>query len=392
LRPGGAATCRSTASRPMSAPGHVPRLGSRHEFRPAESSFSYRLGGLSVPGRGRKLVGGMLMSMALTAFLTGVTEPVEFTFMFLAPILYVIHGVLTGISMALMTFLGVRLGFTFSAGAFDYIISYRLGTNGWMLIPVGFVYFLIYYFLFSFAIRKFNLATPGRAEASLEPSAEAVPVTGGTADAGGAPAPLTGAVGFVRALGGNRNLKLVDACTTRLRLEVADDSLVNEPALRTLGARGIVRPSRNVLQVVIGAQAEIVADEIREAMASGEYDALGPAVQTPAVSGEVSISEPPLQASGEDTAVAQRLVDAFGGSSNVQAAEHVAVTRLRFVVRDTGRADEEALKCAGTAGVMKASENVWHVIAGQRAPAIASALDLILDAPCKKPDQFHRKK
>jgi PTS system N-acetylglucosamine-specific IIC component len=163
---------------------------------------------------------------------------VEFTFMFLAPILYVIHGILTGISMALMNFLGVRLGFTFSAGAFDYIISYRLGTNGWMLIPVGFAYFLIYYFLFSFAIRKFNLATPGRAE---EPSVEAVPVPGGTPDTGGAQAPLTGAVGFVRALGGNRNLKLVDACTTRLRLEVVDDSLVNEPALMTLGARGFVR-------------------------------------------------------------------------------------------------------------------------------------------------------
>ena len=340
----------------------------------------------------RKLVGGMLMSMALTAFLTGVTEPVEFTFMFLAPILYVIHGVLTGISMALMTFLGVRLGFTFSAGAFDYIISYRLGTNGWMLIPVGLVYFLIYYFLFSFAIRKFNLATPGRAEASLEP-AEAVSVPGGTPDTGGAPAALAGAVGFVRALGGNRNLKLVDACTTRLRLEVVDDSLVNEPALRTLGARGIVRPGRNALQVVIGPQAEIVAGEIREAMASGEYAALGPAVKSPAVGGEdASISARPDQASAEDTAVAQRLVNAFGGSSNVDAAEHVAVTRLRFVVRDTGRADEEALKSAGAAGVMKASENVWHVIVGQRAPAIASALDLILDAPCKKPDQFHLKK
>jgi PTS system N-acetylglucosamine-specific IIC component len=339
----------------------------------------------------RKLVGGLLMSMALTAFLTGVTEPVEFTFMFLAPILYVIHAILTGISMALMNFLGVRLGFTFSAGAFDYIISYRLGTNGWMLIPVGLVYFLIYYFIFSFAIRKFNLATPGRAEASLEPPAEAVP--GGTPATGGAPAPLTGAVGFLRALGGNRNLKLVDACTTRLRLEVVDDSLVNEPALRTLGARGFVRPSRNVLQVVIGPQAEIVAGEIRDAMASGEYAALGPAVESPAVSVEnASISARPDQASAEDTAVAQRLVHAFGGSSNVEAAEHVAVTRLRFVVRDTGRADEEALKCAGAAGVMKASENVWHVIAGQRAPAIASALDLILDAPSKKPDQFHLKK
>jgi PTS system N-acetylglucosamine-specific IIC component len=146
------------------------------------------------------------------------------------------------------------------------------------------------------------------------------------------------------------------------------------------------------LQVVIGAQAEIVAGEIREAMASGEYAALGPAVEAPAVSGEdASISARPDQASAEDNAVAQRLVHAFGGSSNVEGAEHVAVTRLRFVIRDTGRADEEALKGAGAAGVMKASENVWHVIAGQRAPAIASALDLILDAPCKKPDPFTRK-
>jgi PTS system N-acetylglucosamine-specific IIC component len=147
------------------------------------------------------------------------------------------------------------------------------------------------------------------------------------------------------------------------------------------------------LQVVIGPQAEIVAGEIREAMASGEYAALGQAVESPAVSGkDASISARPAQSSTEDTAVAQRLVHALGGSSNVQTAEHLAVTRLRFVVRDTGRADEEALKGAGAAGVMKASENVWHVIAGQRAAAIASALDLILDTPCKRPDQFHLKK
>jgi PTS system N-acetylglucosamine-specific IIC component len=343
----------------------------------------------------RKLVGGMLLSMALTAFLTGVTEPVEFTFMFLAPILYVIHAILTGISMALMNFLGVRLGFTFSAGAFDYIISYRLGTNGWMLLPVGLVYFLIYYFLFSFAIRKFNLATPGRAEAAVEPSAEGAPVAGGAVEAAGAPAALAGAVGFVRALGGNRNLKLVDACTTRLRLEVVDDSLVNEPALRTLGARGIVRPSRNVLQVVIGPQAEIVAGEIREAMASGEYAAIGPAVEKSAVSGEHApepISEMPVHASAEDTAVAQRLVNAFGGASNVQVAEHVAVTRLRFVLRDASKADQEALKRAGAAGVLKASENVWHIVAGQRAPAIAAALDLNLNAAPTNPDQVNREK
>jgi N-acetylglucosamine PTS system EIICBA or EIICB component len=331
----------------------------------------------------RKLVGGMLMSMALTAFLTGVTEPVEFTFMFLAPILYVIHAILTGISMALMNFLHVRLGFTFSAGAFDYIISYRLGTNGWVLIPVGLVYFLIYYFLFSFAIRKFNLATPGRAEASLEPSAEEVPAATDGAGSRVAQPALAGAVGFVRALGGNQNLKLVDACTTRLRLEVADDSLVNEPALRTLGARGIIRPGRNVLQVVIGPQAEIVAGEIREAMAGGQYAALGPTVHEPAVSADHAagpISERPAQATDEDATIAQQLVDAFGGASNVQLAENVAVTRLRFVLRNGRQTDEEALRRTGVAGVMKASENVWHVIAGQRAPAITAALQLKLNA------------
>jgi PTS system N-acetylglucosamine-specific IIC component len=188
-------------------------------------------------------------------------------------------------------------------------------------------------------------------------------------------------------LGGNRNLKLVDACTTRLRLEVADDSLVNEPALRTLGARGIVRPGRNALQVVIGPQAEILAGEIRDAMASGEYAAIGPAVQTPAVSAETapgSVSARPIRANAEDAEVAQRLVRAFGGSSNIQEAEHVAVTRLRFVLRDTRQADQEALRSASAGSVMKASESVWHVIAGERAPAIAAELNLILKASSKK--------
>jgi N-acetylglucosamine PTS system EIICBA or EIICB component len=148
--------------------------------------------------------------------------------------------------MASMNFLGLRLGLRFSSGAFDYITSYGLGTNGWMLILVGFAAsptssITIYYFLFSFAIRKSNLATPDRAEASLEPTAEGVSITGGALEAGaalvaGAPALPSGAVGFVRALNDNRKLKLVDACTTRPVLEVADDSLVHEPALRTLGA------------------------------------------------------------------------------------------------------------------------------------------------------------
>jgi PTS system N-acetylglucosamine-specific IIC component len=200
-------------------------------------------------------------------------------------------------------------------------------------------------------------------------------------------------VGYLRALGGNQNLKLVDACTTRLRLEIVDGALINEAALRSLGARGVVRPSANALQVVIGPQAEILAGEIREAMAGGEYGPLAPAVTAaaPVAGPDGSTAAVPEPASAEDAAVAQRLVQALGGSANVATAEHIAVTRLRFEVRESGRADEAALQRAGAAGVTKVSASVWHVIAGPHAPAIASALDALLETPCKKPGQFPKK-
>jgi PTS system N-acetylglucosamine-specific IIC component len=294
--------------------------------------------------------------------------------MFLAPVLYLIHAVLTGVSMALMNLLHVKLGFTFSAGAFDYIISYRLATNGWMLIPVGLVYFLIYYFLFSFAIRKFNLATPGRADAGAEKADETAPAVEPVGAA-------SGAIGYIRALGGTRNIKLVDACTTRLRLELADDSLVSEPALRTLGARGIVRPAQNVMQVVIGPQAEIVAGEIRDALKGEEYAGMTAAEGKPLAAVETakiaSISEG--RSAEVDSDLADRLLDALGGIANVQKAEHAAVTRLRFVLRVGGKADNEALKRSGAAGFVRMSDSVWHVIAGHQAAAVAAAVGAKLD-------------
>jgi PTS system N-acetylglucosamine-specific IIC component len=106
--------------------------------------------------------GGMLFSLALTAFLTGITEPLEFTFIFLAPALYAVHALLTGVSRALMSWLGVKLGFTFSAGTFDYLLSYGLSSRGWLLIPVGLLYAVLYYMIFRWAIVRFDLKTPGR--------------------------------------------------------------------------------------------------------------------------------------------------------------------------------------------------------------------------------------
>jgi PTS system N-acetylglucosamine-specific IIC component len=197
-------------------------------------------------------VGGLLLSLALTSLLTGVTEPIEFTFIFLAPLLFVVHAVLTGLSMVIMDTLGAKLGFGFSAGLFDYVLNYGLATRPLLLLPVGAAYFLVYYVTFSWCIRHFNLATPGR-----EPEAEV----------GFARVPATGerGAGFVAALGGPSNLKGIDACTTRLRLSLGDASNIDEPALRALGARGIVRPGGNALQVVLGPIADQVAAELRAA-------------------------------------------------------------------------------------------------------------------------------
>ncbi len=115
----------------------------------------------AAPAR-RRAAGGLLLSMALTSFLTGVTEPIEFTFMFLAPALYAVHAVLTGTAMVLMDLLGVRLGFGFSAGLFDYLLNYGKATRPLLMVPVGLLYFALYYFAFRFVIARFDLKTPGR--------------------------------------------------------------------------------------------------------------------------------------------------------------------------------------------------------------------------------------
>lgn len=208
----------------------------------------------------REAVGGLLFSVALTAMLTGVTEPVEFMFMFLAPVLYGIHAVLTGLAMALMHVLGVKLGFGFSAGLFDYVLNFGIATKPLLMLPVGVAYFAVYYLVFVFFIKKFDLKTPGREDAAVAPAAASVaPAAGGRAR------------GFIDALGGAANLKSVDACTTRLRLQVADNARVDEVALKALGSRGLIKPAAGSVQVVLGPEAEIVADEIRAALDASSF-------------------------------------------------------------------------------------------------------------------------
>src|SRR5690606_41637527 len=235
---------------------------------------------------------GMLFSLAFTSFLTGVTEPIEFSFMFVAPLLYAIHAVLTGASMALMNALDVKLGFGFSAGLVDYVLNFSLATRPWLLLPIGAAYALLYYGLFRFFIRRFDLTTPGRERGEV---AEA-----STVSTGGARGEA-----FVAALGGAANLVSVDACTTRLRLIVADQSAVDDAALSALGARGIIRPSENAAQVVLGPIADLVAEEIRGALARGDRTA--------------TRIQAPVDERTDASVLPAEILDILGGNANIRA-------------------------------------------------------------------------
>ncbi len=276
----------------------------------------------------RKAVGGLLLSVALTSLLTGVTEPIEFLFIFLAPLLFALHAVLTGLSMVIMDALGVKLGFGFSAGLFDYVLNYGLATRPLVLFPVGAAYFVIYYVTFSWCIRRFNLATPGRESGTDVVSSTDLPV---------------GERGqkFVDALGGASNLKSVDACTTRLRLSLGDPAAIDEPALRALGARGIVHPGGNSLQVVLGPIADQVVEEIRAAQFT------------------VARAAPDLAA-----AIAHALEPAAIRSVEVRGS------RLLVELEDSSRLSATELDKLGTRGWVRVEDGVQLII-GPDADAVA---------------------
>ncbi|HBU7381045.1 TPA: PTS N-acetyl glucosamine transporter subunit IIABC [Klebsiella pneumoniae] len=220
---------------------------------------------LAAPKARRPMVGGMLLSVAITAFLTGVTEPLEFLFMFLAPLLYLLHAVLTGISLFIATALGIHAGFSFSAGAIDYVLMYSLpaaSKNVWMLLVMGVVFFFVYFLLFSAVIRMFNLKTPGREDKAADVVTE-------EANSNTAEGLTQLATSYIAAVGGTDNLKAIDACITRLRLTVGDSAKVNDAACKRLGASGVVKLNKQTIQVIVGAKAESIGDEMKKVVTRG---------------------------------------------------------------------------------------------------------------------------
>jgi PTS system N-acetylglucosamine-specific IIC component len=278
----------------------------------------------------RKAVAGMLLSLGLTSFLTGVTEPIEFSFMFLAPALYLLHAVLTGLSMVIMNLLGVKLGFGFSAGLFDYVLGFGISTRPLLLVPVGLAYFAVYYFSFRWCIEYFNLKTPGRDAGEVVAERD---MSSGTR--GGH---------FLLALGGPQNVGTVDACMTRLRLTVSDQTKVDEGRLRALGAKGFMRPGGNALQVVLGPIADQVAGEIRANLRG----------------------RPQVSADG--------WLDALGGADNIEDVRQRS-TRLILSLADPAKLDEASLKRLGARAVTRLAGGRVHVLVDEpTAEAVAGSL------------------
>lgn len=205
----------------------------------------------------KKAVYGLLLAGAISAFFTGVTEPLEFAFMFLAPGLYFIHAVLSGISAVICTILPVRTGFNFSAGLVDWILSFKapMAENPWMIIPIGLAFALVYYIVFRFAITKFNLKTPGREDdEELDETKKELANNDFTKMA----------EIILEGLGGKENVTSIDNCVTRLRLEIKDQSKINEKLIKSSGASGIIRPGKKSIQIIIGTKVQFVCDELKK--------------------------------------------------------------------------------------------------------------------------------
>lgn len=205
----------------------------------------------------KKIVAGLLLAAGLSAFFTGVTEPLEFAFMFLAPGLYLVHAVLTGISVAICAALPVRAGFNFSAGFVDWFLSFKapFAENPIWLLGIGLIVGVIYYIIFRFAITKFNLKTPGREDDDTDEEMNVYLSNDNFTEVASI---------ILKGLGGKENIVSVDNCVTRLRLEIKDYTLINEKIIKSAGVAGIIRPSKTSIQVIVGTQVQFVADEFKK--------------------------------------------------------------------------------------------------------------------------------
>ena len=318
----------------------------------------------------RTAIGSIMVSAALTSFLTGITEPIEFAFLFVAPLLYVLHIFLAGSAFMVMEMLGGRLGHTFSHGAIDYLLFYPMAERPWLVLILGPIYALIYYAIFHFFIVRFKLRTPGR---EVE---EQVSVDDGSVSGVVDPRDEF-ALKLVLAFGGRGNIQDLDACITRLRVSVHDKAVVDQARLKALGATGVVVVG-NSMQAIFGTRSENLKTDMEDYLAN-RAGAEADQTSAPAPSAETAEEAPrALVVDPEDARRADLMVAAIGGPDNVVGVECVARTRLRITFKDRCLVDEVALNEAGVGAVMWQDEVTATLLVGTRAEACAEVLATIV--------------
>lgn len=283
-------------------------------------------------------VGGIMASGALTAFLTGITEPLEFTFLFVAPMLYFIHAVMVSSAFAILNLAGAHIGYTFSQGAIDFGLFYAIDTKPWMVFILGPVYAVLYYVVFRFFITVFNMKTPGRDD-------EGTPVSAQVAGASEHAAKMAFAKKLVRAFGGRDNIKNLDACITRLRLILADPSKASDEKLKELGAAGVMRVGDGV-QAIFGTASENLKTDMEEFLRSGE-DENAP-----------DNEEAPVREKAE---LSSALSESLGGAMNVVESYRFDADTVCVRLLDMGKADENKLRETGVKSMIKSDGEMIYL-------------------------------
>lgn len=309
----------------------------------------------------RARVMAIMASAALTSFLTGITEPLEFSFMFVAPILYFAHIIMAGLAFPIMYLLGGRLGYTFSQGGIDYLLYWTLDQKPWLVLIVGPMYFVLYYFVFSTLIKWRNLKTPGRED--VPDGMDESSGSGGTNDF---------ARQLVLAFGGRSNIKDLDACITRLRVGVVDIGRADQNKLKALGAAGVLLVGNN-MQAIFGTRSENLKTDMEEYLKTAGDDAELSEADVADVHYEpqqvaIKLRDP------EGPQKAAAFIEALGGRANIVKVEAAAETRLRVVLKNAALAEEHALQQAGLMGVVQVAPDTVHLIAGLNADQYAGEM------------------
>ena len=280
----------------------------------------------------RLKVGGIMASGALTSFLTGITEPLEFTFLFVAPMLYFIHAVMVGSAFALINLVGAHIGYTFSQGAIDFFLFYALDTKPWVVFILGPVYAVLYYVVFRSVITAFNMKTPGRDDEAAVPVAQ-TPVPTGHEEK------MKIAAKLVEAFGGRENIKNLDACITRLRLILNDPDKADDAKLKALGATGVMHIGSGV-QAVFGTASENLKTDMEEYLRTHSHD--------------IPVAEKVLSLS-------DAVKEALGGERNIESGEHATDGGVHIRLKDRALMDEKKLRKAGIEMMFKIDNGLIYL-------------------------------